>query len=326
MTVITSAALDIGSNSVMTLLMQADSEGQMQVLDEFGDSSRLAAGAAAAHGRRLTATAMARTLAAAQRQLAILRARHRPFTLVAAATSAVREAPNGNAFMAVCQRELALERAPTILSSLEEAEIGFLGAAEAFAPGRSFINVDPGGGSTEISAGRPGQLRYARSLPIGCVACCEDFGLSEGVKPASLQSAVAAVYAAISAHKRELAPLRGSGAPGGVLSACGGTAAALGAVLVGQPDFERSLIHDRRCGLPELDALLARTASMDSVSRQALPGMPPGRARVFPAGLIILRSLMAVLGHEELIINCYGLRHGLIYMLQQGRLGPHLRG
>ncbi len=324
MTANTIAALDIGSNTVMTLVMQADDHGQLQSVDEFGEVTQLGAGANPENGRCLGDETMARSLAAARRQLVRLRERYRHFTLVAAATSAVREAPNGAAFMRQCQQALALLDAPTILSGALEAEATFLGAASAFAPRQAFINIDPGGGSTEFSAGEPGQLRHAFSLPIGCVRWRDRFDLGEAFGNDAREHAAQAVRAAVTAAGADVAALQHAAGAGAALSATGGTAATLGAVLVGRHDFDRRLIHRRPCGRSEINGLLDRIAAMDCATRQALPGMPPGRASVFPAGLIIMGGIMDVLGHDEMIINCQGLRHGLILLLQQGRLAPQL--
>lgn len=317
------AALDIGSNTVMTLVMQTGSDAKPQVVDEFGEVTQLGAGATTEQG--LQDDAMSRSADAAKKQVASLRARYAPLTLVAAATSAVREARNGSAFMARCQEELGLLRPPTILSSLEEAEATFLGAASAFPPGTSFINIDPGGGSTEFSAGEPGQLRHAFSLPIGCVRWRDRFDLGEAFGYNAQESAMLAIFDAIAAADADVSALAAAAGANAALSATGGTAATIGALLVGSPDFYRSRIHRRHCGIVEIADLLDRVAAMDCATRQALPGMPPGRASVFPAGLIIMLNIMCALGHDELIINCHGLRHGLISLLQQGRQAPHLR-
>lgn len=323
----TIAALDIGSNTVMTLVMQADEQGQLQVMDEFGEVTQLGAGANAKNGHCLRDEPMARSLAAARRQLAQLRNRYRHFTLVAAATSAVRDAPNGADFMRQCGQELALQDAPTILSGALEAEATFLGAASAFPPHQAFINIDPGGGSTEFSAGEPGRLGHAFSLPIGCVRWRDRFDLGEAFGNDAHEHAAQAVREAIHAAGNDIADLQCAASKNGgraVLSATGGTAATLGAVLAAHHDFDRRLVHGRHCGVAKIAGLLDRIATMDCATRQALPGMPPGRASVFPAGLIIMFSSMCALGHEKLIINCHGLRHGLISLLQRGRLAPQL--
>ena len=320
----TIAALDIGSNTVMTLVMQADEQGQLQVMDEFGEVTQLGAGANAKNGHCLRDEPMARSLAAARRQLAQLRNRYRHFTLVAAATSAVRDAPNGAAFMRQCGQELALQDAPTILSGALEAEATFLGAASAFPPHQAFINIDPGGGSTEFSAGEPGRLGHAFSLPIGCVRWRDRFDLGEAFGNDAEENAMLAVFDAIAEADADITTLAAAAGANAVLSATGGSAAALGAVLVAFPDFDRRLVHGRHCGVAKIAGLLDRIAAMDCATRQALPGMPPGRASVFPAGLIIMFSSMCALGHEKLIINCHGLRHGLISLLQRGRLAPQL--
>lgn len=324
MTATTLAALDIGSNTVMTLVMQADEQGQLQVADEFGDVTQLGAGANAENCHCLREEAMARSLAAASRQLLHLRQHYRHFTLVVAATSAVREAPNGMAFMRRCQQELALDEVPTILDGDLEAEACFLGAATAFAPDQSFINIDPGGGSTEFSGGKPGRLHHAFSLPIGCVRWRDRFGLAETFDKDTRDRAAQAVRDTINGAAGALSTLQQAAGAGAVLSASGGTAATLGAVLLGRHDFDRHQIHRRHCGRTDINAMLKCVAAMTCATRQGLPGMPPGRASVFPAGLIILCCVMDILDHDELIINCHGLRHGLIVLLRQGRLAPQL--
>src|SRR5690606_34919118 len=97
------------------------------------------------------------------------------------ATSAVREAANGGAFLARVRRETGLK--PRILEGEEEARLAFRSALAHFEIGRGrWIVLDIGGGSLELALSAEGLVERLVSLPFGAVRLPEAFlgGRSNG--------------------------------------------------------------------------------------------------------------------------------------------------
>ncbi len=305
------AALDLGSNTVATLVRQAG-PGGLAAVAEVGECTRLGENLAATGN--LQPTAMQRTIAAAERQLDRLRRDVAPLRLTAVATSAVRDAGNGAAFLAQCRRELGLHDTPAMLSGQLEAELTFRGATDTFPASTPVVNLDPGGASTEITIGRPGDLRLAGSFPAGCVRWRDRFGLADAFTETAAKAATTAMRNLLAPRLDEfraaLAALAPRPAPAPILSATGGTATALAAILLNRTDGDPSL-HGRHVAFAAIADLRQRLSRLPAAARETLPGLPPGRGSVLPAGLIILLTIMDELGLPEVMVNTHGLRYGL---------------
>ena len=310
------AALDLGSNTVATLVRRADHDG-LTAVAEVSECTRLGENLAATG--RLQPAAMRRTLDAAARQLDRLRRQASPLRLTATGTSAVRDADNGQEFLKQCQQELGLAATPARLTGQDEAELTFRGATGTLPPGALVINLDAGGASTEITLGFPGDLRLADSLPAGCVRWRDRFALAGPFADTEMAPAVSAVQALLAPRRQDfLAALSGSATSGApVFSATGGTATAMAAVLLHRTDGDPSL-HGTRFTRDAIAGLLRRLASLPALARESLPGLPPGRGGVLPAGLLILHTIMAELGMHEVMVNTHGLRYGITAALRDG--------
>ena len=90
-----------------------------------------------------------------------------PDRVVAIATSAVRDADNGGAFLAELRERFALDA--RVLDGAEEARLTYLGATSARAAGESTLVVDIGGGSTELVLGSGREVSFFASLQAGTV-------------------------------------------------------------------------------------------------------------------------------------------------------------
>ncbi|MGI6354820.1 MAG: hypothetical protein GX937_02175 [Lentisphaerae bacterium] len=305
------AALDLGSNTVSTLVRQAKSEGLVSVA-KISECTRLGENLAATGN--LQPAAMQRTIAAAARQLERIRCDFAPLRLTAVGTSAVRDAKNGADFLEQCRQELGLCDTPAVLSGQIEAELTFRGASDAFPATTPVINLDPGGASTEVALGFPGDLRIATSFTAGCVRWCDRFGLGDVFTEKEAKAATTATRELLSPQLEEFRnalaelTLRSSTAP--ILSVTGGTATSLAAVLLNRDEGARSL-HGRSFTFATIAALQRRLARLPAEAREALPGLRPGRGSVLPAGLIILLTIMEALGLPEVMANTHGLRYGL---------------
>ncbi|HBW58527.1 MAG TPA: exopolyphosphatase, partial [Oscillatoriales bacterium UBA8482] len=94
--------------------------------------------------------------------------------IVAVATSAVREAPNGREFISRVADELNLEI--SLISGQEEARRIYLGVLSAMElNNQPHIIIDIGGGSTELILGDGWEPRFLSSTKVGAVRLTKDF-------------------------------------------------------------------------------------------------------------------------------------------------------
>jgi len=158
----TLCAVDMGTNSFHMVIVKADDEGRFVVVDQMKEEVRLLSGT----GRFnfIMEEPEVRAIAVLQRLKKIASSKNAELRLVA--TSAVREARNGAAFMRQAQE--AIKTPIEIISGLEEARLAYMGAMRALPIfDKTVLLVDIGGGSTEILLGKQGKPLFAISLKLG---------------------------------------------------------------------------------------------------------------------------------------------------------------
>lgn len=196
------AVIDLGSNTARLVVMSTIPGYAYHLSDEIREVVRLRQGLTARTGLSEDAV---------RRALFTLRLFKRfcdssdVTKIIATATSAVREAHNGPAFVDAVAREIGLSL--QILDGEREAYYGTLGALNEVPLDQGFV-VDIGGGSAQISEVRDHAFRRGASLPLGALALTERFVDEDPVT----QQAFDRVQAEIDAHLDTLpwvAPLGG---------------------------------------------------------------------------------------------------------------------
>ncbi len=279
------AAIDLGTNS--TRLLVADVEdGRVEEVGRALRITRLGEGVDAR--RRLLPAPVARVrnvLADFRREAERLGAER----TLAIATSAVRDAENGEAFLG--EVEWSYGFATRVLSGEEEAALTLRGvtAGRALEPGT--LVVDIGGGSTELIVLAVSDTLRNASLDVGCVRMTERFG--EDV-------------AAIEEHVGVAAPELEARSAIGVA----GTITALAALDLGLVDYDPERVHGHVLTAAAVDAQLDRLASLPLDERRRLPGLEPERAPVIVAGAAILRALLRRYGLDRIEASERDILHG----------------
>lgn len=306
------AALDIGSNSVK-ITMALAGDPLHRVVAKISKVTSLGQGF---ESGRLQPEAMRRTVRAIVQELDWLREKSGHCRLVVAATSAVRDAVNGQEFLEMLTNEAGFASKPYLLSGDQEAEYTFAGAVGLFPKGVPVLNSDPGGGSTEVAAGNSdGVMTAHRSFRIGAVRWMEKYGLENAASAEVCEQSLADTTALF----REFA----DNVPAGVqLSVSGGIPYCAARLVAGGEVAVGTL--DTRVYAADLKPITDKLRCMSCEERKSVPGMIVDRANVMLAALIILRSLMAAYGFEYYIPNPRGLRHGLLAALDDGRIEPQL--
>ena len=312
------AAIDIGTNSIHLLIAAID-----PALHAF--SVVLAEKSTTRLGERDPDTG---ALSAESIERAFLTLRHcRDLALshgveqiVTAATSAVREAPNGREFLQALDDQLGL--AVDLVSGPEEARLIYLGVLSgfSFAEAPHYI-LDIGGGSTELILADGRDARALTSTRIGAVRLqrefCQQDPLSaprrlflEAYIQGSLDPAVALVKGELKAGETP------------VLVGTSGTAMALAALAAAEDAKPTLKLNGYRLSRARVDQLVARLVSLTVDQRRALAPINDRRAEIIVPGALILQTAMAMLGATELVVCDRALREGLIvdWMLRNGLL------
>lgn len=297
------AVLDIGSNSIKILVAERDAGGHPLAVWQQAIDARISTGISADQPQ-LTAEGMTRGLEAIKELLAAA-APHGPERALLVATSAVRDAVNGEEFRQRVSQATGFDL--RILSGEEEANaIGRgLTCDPALADLQDFHVFDLGGGSLECLTFHGRRIAQAISLPLGCVRLTEKF-VSCPAAPLTADD-----RAALTRHV-QLA-LDSSGfrfdLPFPIAVATGGTMVAVRAI---RAQRQNSALEATSpiITLRQLGDLLNHVGGLALVARQQIPGLPPGRADVLPAALA---TLAAVAEHARITAfrhSFYNLRYG----------------
>jgi exopolyphosphatase / guanosine-5'-triphosphate,3'-diphosphate pyrophosphatase len=278
------AAIDQGTNT--TRLLVADVEdGEVDEVSKRVEITRLGEGVDTR--RRLLPVSIARVrnvLTNYRREAERLGAER----VLLVATSAVRDAENGEAFLG--EIEWSYGFVTRLLSGDEEAELSFRGAADR-RPGSTLV-IDPGGGSTEFVVGEEGQIRSRTSVDIGSVRLTERFLHSDPPTADELQ--------ATAEYVRSQLPPRPE-----VETAIGvaGTITTLAALDMGLDEPEGLGTHGHRLTLEAVREQRERLAALPLAERQRIPGLHPKRAPVIVAGAVLMEQVLDQFGLDALEVS-----------------------
>jgi exopolyphosphatase/guanosine-5'-triphosphate,3'-diphosphate pyrophosphatase len=215
---------------------------------------------------------------------------------LAFATSAVRDAENGEAFLG--EIEWSYGFTTRLLTGEEEAAMMVRGVAAGRLGLDDVLVVDIGGGSTELVHVVDGAVAMSTSLDIGCVRLTERFLASDPPTRPEL--------AATSAYVRSLFPeLEVRNAIG-----VAGTITTLATLDVGDAKYDPARTHGHRIPRSSVEAQLDRLADMALDERLSVPGVEPGRAPVIVAGLVVLREVMRAYELDEIEASERDILHG----------------
>jgi exopolyphosphatase/guanosine-5'-triphosphate,3'-diphosphate pyrophosphatase len=289
------AAVDLGTNS--TRLLVADVEnGHVDEVARSLTITRLGEGVD--ERRKLLPLPIARVrncLADYRRELEALGAER----TLCIATSAVRDAENGEAFLG--EIEWSYGFTTRLLSGEEEAAMMISGVTAGRPPLDGVVVVDIGGGSTELVLASGGEVAYSTSLDVGCVRVTERFLASD--PPSRPELAAAGGYV------RSLLPELDAASAIGVA----GTVTTLATLDLGDTEYDPARTHGHRISRGSVEEQLERLAGMTTEERLAVPGIEPGRAPVIVAGVVVLREVMTAYGLEEIEVSERDVLHGAAF-------------
>ena len=294
------AVIDIGTNSTRLLVAEV-AAGEVDELERRSTVTRLGRGVDTSG--TLAAEAIEDVCDAVGSYIDIYRPLS-PDRVVAIATSAVRDANNGGAFLAELRERFALDA--RVVDGAEEARLTYLGATLGRPADGSTLVVDIGGGSTELILGSGPEVSFFASLQAGTVRHTERCLPHDPPRPEELEALAADVHGLI-ADALASEPI--AGASHGI--AVAGTPTSLAAIDQELDPYDPELVHGYVLGLPAVQRMLSSLAAKPLAERLQVAGLHPGRAPTIVAGVVILVEVMRAFGLGAIEVSEHDILWGI---------------
>jgi exopolyphosphatase / guanosine-5'-triphosphate,3'-diphosphate pyrophosphatase len=318
------AAIDVGTNSIHMVVVKIQPSlpaftiiAKEKATVRLGDRDPLTG--------LLTLEAMARAIAALRRCQEIA-AQMNAEAIVAVATSAVREAPNGRTFLAQIETELGLTI--NLVSGQEEARRIYLGVLSGMElQNQPHVMIDIGGGSTELILGDGQEPRSLSSTKIGAVRLSAELIKTDPISNSEFVYLQAYVKGMI---ERAIEEIRANLKPGEKLRMIGtsGTIETLAVIHAREKlGIVPTPLNGYQFSLKDLREIVNRLRKLNYAERSTVPGMSERRSEIIVAGAVILQETMTLLGIENITICERALREGVVvdWMLTHGLIEDRLR-
>lgn len=221
-----------------------------------------------------------------------------PHRVIAIATSAARDAQNGNELVeALASCGITLLIIPGDL----EAKLSFSGATSDFA-GDGLLVHDIGGGSTELIFGSshpdaPGVIEARHSFDIGCRRVTEMFLASDPPAAGEMGQASRWILDQVVPY---LERFRGRITR---IIGVAGTSTSMVSMNLALEVYDSSKVHGQTLTRADVQALRDRLASLDVEGRRHVTGLNPKRAEVIVAGALILDAVLEAAGADEFTVS-----------------------
>jgi exopolyphosphatase / guanosine-5'-triphosphate,3'-diphosphate pyrophosphatase len=304
------SAIDIGSNSIRQTIADVSPNGAIRVVDEMKAAPRLGAGLY--ENGRLSETAIKDAVNVLGRMATLAEQLGARRTEVVA-TSAVRDASNGDDFLRLAREETGLE--VKVVGGDDEARLAFRSAQAHFdlAAGRAVV-MDIGGGSLELALSADGLVERLISLPLGAIRMTEEY-LSDSAGKKSLRK--------LRKHAREdlrwyLSARHWHAAR---IICSGGTFTNLASMYLARSGMEKAkTIHGTVIPRVDLEHMVDLLHNMSPEERKTVPGLNAARSDIIVAGLAVAAEVVARVEAMEIVVSSYGIREGIL--LETARVAP----
>jgi exopolyphosphatase/guanosine-5'-triphosphate,3'-diphosphate pyrophosphatase len=307
------AVVDIGTNSTRLLVADVAPDGALVELERRARVTRL--------GDRLEETgvldegAMERVLATLAEYRALVEA-HRAQRTVAVLTSAVRDAANGDRFLArVRAHDEALDA--RVIGGDEEARLTFRGATSERArdDATPTLVIDVGGGSTELVVGSGEEVSFHVSTPAGVVRHTERHLATDPPTRPELEALAADVRSIF----EQAVPVQARAAARAAI-AVAGTATSLGAIDLDLECHSANTVHGHVVAVATCRRILERLAVLPESQRRAVRGLHPDRAPTIIAGVVMVIEALELFGLDATAVSDHDLLRGAaLEVVHRGR-------
>jgi exopolyphosphatase/guanosine-5'-triphosphate,3'-diphosphate pyrophosphatase len=298
------AVIDIGSNS--TRLLVADVEdGRVTPVERRSTVTRLGRGVDLS-GQLAVEAVEAACAAVAPYVDAVEEFGAKKVDAIA--TSAVRDATNGGAFVAELRERFALSA--RVLDGEEEARLTYLGAASETAPTVPTLVIDIGGGSTEMVVGQGREIDWHVSLQAGVVRHTERHFVHDPPTPVELE--------ALATDLRGLIEAARAGAPTAEAGiAVAGTPTSLAAIELELEPYDPQRVHGHVLELRSIQRMLSQLASAPLEQRVGIRGLHADRAPTIVAGVVTLVEAMRAFDLERITVSEHDILYGAAIALSE---------
>ncbi len=293
------AAIDFGTNTARLLIAEISSNGVIPVRVER-EVVRLGGGFTDEFG--LSAAAQERGLICLHRFSKII-SEYTVTQVHASATSAVRDAVNGAAFVDKVYQETGIQL--IVIDGSVEARLTLTGVLSGLdtAESKKLVVLDVGGGSTEFTVSSHGSPVFIKSMPIGVVRLTEGFSttieMTRRIRSVVAQLAEELSVAGISVS--EDCELVGTA----------GTATTIAAIKLNMVEYDYRAVNNFTVTKADIDEIYLRLSPLSPQERLAITGLEKGREDLIIAGLLIITSVMDTFCFNRLKVSDFGLLEGL---------------
>ena len=306
------AAIDIGTNSIHMIIVEAIAPQQFNVIEREKEMVKLGVGVFATS--RLSDRAFNMGLETITRYVQLAE-QIGVDEVITAATSAIREAQNGDAFMQAVRQRTGLT--PRIISGQEEARLIFLAVRNSIAlEADTALVLDIGGGSTEAVIGNRQDVLFGDSMPLGVLRLLDMVGsggpLGEegrGVLEAHIRFAA----------QQTLERVQDIGFDRVI-----GTSGTIRTIGEAARHHSGDPLRSVNAEVVSLDAIEAVTQTLTHLAMESRPkveGVSDKRADAIHLGGVLLTQLLKVVGAKEITLCEASLREGIIldYLARHGQ-------
>jgi exopolyphosphatase/guanosine-5'-triphosphate,3'-diphosphate pyrophosphatase len=274
------SAIDIGSNSIRQTIADVSPTGTIRVVDEMKAAPRLGAGLY--ETGKLSEVAIQNALSTLTRMATLANQLGVKRTEVVA-TSAVRDAANGEEFLKLVKSETGLK--VRVLRGEDEARLSFRSALAHFdlGVGRAVV-MDIGGGSLELALSADGLVERLISLPLGAISVTERY-LGPAAKKKGMRKLRKHVWIELRRHlsARHWHATR--------IFCSGGTFTSLASIYLARIGMESAkTVHGTVIPRIELEHIVDMLRNMSLSERQGVPGLNAARSDIILGGLAVARE------------------------------------
>lgn len=293
------AVIDIGTNS--TRLLIADVEGT-EVEEIYRESRVTRLGRGVDYSGQLSNDGI-EAVCAAIADYEKLIAEEQALEVMVIATSAVRDAENGDAFVAELRERFALQA--RVIDGDEEANLTYLGTSSGRDGSENLLVVDIGGGSTEMIVGQGTRPVFHTSLQAGVVRHTERLLTGDPPSSAQLEALAKDVGKLVSGALEDVELPTIDRA-----IAVAGTPSSLAAIDLELEPYDPKAVEGHRLPLRTVQWWLSRLASMTLEERKRVTGLHPDRAQAIVAGVVILIEIMRTFDLLEVEVSEQDILYG----------------
>ncbi len=294
------AAIDFGTNTARLLIADRLDDGRLEQVLLKRTIVRLGGGLSSEFG--LAFEAIQRAEACLYDFAALIR-ENKVNNINAVATSAVRDAVNGPAFVARMAEETGIRL--SVIDGVTEGRITLSGVLSGLdEKPEKLLLFDVGGGSTEYIVARGAIPFFVKSLPLGVVRLTERNG-----KPASIIDSIRLELDCLELH---LAAEGIQITPDMLLVGTAGTATTLAAISLGMDQYDYRKVNNCTLVKNEIQRIFDMLLPLSPEQRLSVAGLEKGREDLIIAGSLITVMTMERFRFSRMKVSDFGLLEGLI--------------